>query len=135
MLYPVSIPLNEKVSGLTLNPDGVAVRAGISIRDGRIEAVGEPSGGGIDFGDALLLPGAVDVHVHTRSYAGEGLERCTLAAAAGGVTTIIDMPYDADGPVDSLPAFEAKVAAVHREAVIDVALWATVPPRGPIEEV
>jgi allantoinase len=51
------------------------------------------------------------------------------------VTTIVDMPYDAAGPVDSLAAFEAKVDDVRREAVIDVALWATVPPRGPIEEV
>ena len=60
------------------------------------------SRGALDFGDALLLPGAVDVHVHTRSSAAEGIERCTRAAAAGGVTTIVDMPYDAGGPVDSL---------------------------------
>jgi allantoinase len=118
-----------------LNPDGVPVRAGISIRDGQIEAVGEPFGDGVDFGDALLLPGAVDVHVHTRSYAGEGIERCTLAAAAGGVTTIVDMPYDAAGPIDSLSAFEGKVRDVENEAHVDVALWATVPPRGPIEDV
>jgi allantoinase len=52
------------------------------------------------------------------------------------VTTVVDMPYDdAQGPVDSLRAFEAKVGDVEREAVIDVALWATVPPRGPIDEV
>jgi allantoinase len=135
MLYPSSIPLSEKVSGRILDPDGSPVRAGLSIRDGRIEAVTNGGGGGHDFGDALLLPGAVDVHVHTRSYAGEGIERCTLAAAAGGVTTIVDMPYDAAGPIDSLDAFEEKVRDVEREAIVDVALWATVPPRGPIEEV
>ncbi|HEY2441046.1 MAG TPA: amidohydrolase family protein, partial [Solirubrobacteraceae bacterium] len=90
----------------------------------------------MDYGDALLLPGAVDVHVHTRSYAGEGIERCTRAAAAGGVTTVVDMPYDdAEGPVDSLRAFEAKIADVEHQAVVDVALWATVPPRGPIDDV
>jgi urocanate hydratase len=111
------------------------VRAALTIRDGRIESVGMPSTGGLDFGDALLLPGAVDVHVHTRSYAGEGIESCTRAAAAGGVTTIVDMPYDAGGPIDSLGAFEAKAADVPREALVDVALWATVPPRGRIEEV
>jgi len=97
--------------------------------------VGEPGGGGRDYGDALLLPGAVDVHVHTRSFAQEGIERCTRAAAAGGVTTIVDMPYDAAGPIDSLASFASKSADVEREAHIDVALWATVPPRGPIEEV
>jgi allantoinase len=105
------------------------------VHEGRILSVGEPESGGSDFGDALLLPGAVDVHVHTRSYDGEGIERCTRSAAAGGVTTIVDMPYDAAGPIDSLEAFEAKVGDVEREAHVDVALWATVPPRGPIEEV
>jgi allantoinase len=73
--------------------------------------------------------------VHTRSYADEGIERCTTAAAAGGVTTIVDMPYDAVGTVDTLQAFERKVADVADEAVIDVALWATVPPEGPLDEV
>ena len=110
------------------------MRAGLTIRDGRIEELSEP-GGGLDFGDALLLPGAVDVHVHTRSYDGEGIERCTLAAAAGGVTTIVDMPYDAAGPIDTIDAFEAKIGDVEREAHVDVALWATVPPRGPITDV
>jgi allantoinase len=130
--------VSEKISGRVLGPDGSLHRAGVIIRDGRIVDVGEPGGAhppDRDYGDALLLPGAVDVHVHTRSYAEEGIERCTRAAAAGGVTTIIDMPYDAAGPVDSLAAFEAKVADVEREAVIDVALWATVPPRGPLDEV
>ncbi|MGO9821437.1 MAG: dihydroorotase [Solirubrobacteraceae bacterium] len=110
------------------------MRAGLTIRNGRIEELSAP-GGGLDFGDALLLPGAVDVHVHTRSYDGEGIERCTLAAAAGGVTTIVDMPYDAAGPIDSIDAFEAKIGDVELEAHVDVALWATVPPRGPITDV
>ena len=116
-------------------PDGAAVRAGLTFAAGRIEAVGPPHPRALDFGDALLLPGAVDVHVHTRSSPSEGIERCTRAAAAGGVTTIVDMPYDAEGPIDSLAAFEAKVQDLEREAHVDVALWATVPPRGPIDQV
>jgi allantoinase len=137
-VYPHNISVSEKISGRVLGPDGSPRRAGVSIRDGRIVSIGDPAGDHApdrDYGDALLLPGAVDVHVHTRSYAEEGIERCTRAAAAGGVTTIVDMPYDAGGPVDSLAAFEAKVADVQREAVIDVALWATVAPRGPIDQV
>ena len=111
-------------------------RATLTLRDGRIDTVGAPAAdGGPDFGDALLLPGAVDVHVHTRSAPEEGIEACTRAAAAGGVTTIVDMPYDAQGPVQTPEAFAAKVADVAREAHVDVALWATVPPRGPIEHV
>ncbi|MGA2010490.1 MAG: amidohydrolase family protein [Solirubrobacteraceae bacterium] len=124
-----------KISGSILGPDGTPVRAALVIRDGRIDELAEPGGDGPDFGDALLLPGAVDVHVHTRSSPVEGIERCTRAAAAGGVTTIVDMPYDAGGPVDSPAAFAAKVADVGREAHIDVALWATVPPRGPVSDV
>src|SRR5205085_7230635 len=48
---------------------------------------------------------------------------------------IVDMPYDAAGPIDSLTAFEAKVREIEVEAHVDVALWATVPPRGPIQDV
>ena len=111
-------------------------RAGLTIADGRIVNVGPPEpDAGPDYGEALLLPGAVDVHVHTRSYAEEGIERCTAAAAAGGVTTIVDMPYDAVGTVDCLEAFERKIADVGAEALIDVALWATVAPEGPLDQV
>jgi allantoinase len=130
--------VSETISGLLLAPDGSLRRAGVTVSEGRVVEIGparSASSGPHDHGDALLLPGAVDVHVHTRSYAQEGVERCTRAAAAGGVTTIVDMPYDAAGPVDSLAAFQAKVGDVGREAIIDVALWATVPPRGPIEDV
>ena len=118
-----------------MNADRPPVRAGLALRDGRVEAITQPGGGGLDFGDALLLPGAVDVHVHTRSYEHEGIERCTAAAAAGGVTTIVDMPYDATGPVDTVASFEAKVSRVRDEAHVDVALWATVPPRGSVDQV
>ena len=81
--------MTEKISGRILRPDGTTERVGLTVADGRIADIGRAggSGSGLDFGDALLLPGAVDVHVHTRSYAGEGIERCTRAAAAGGTTT------------------------------------------------
>ena len=107
----------------------------MTIDEGRIAAIGAPERGGLDVGDALILPGGVDVHVHTRSSPDEGIEACTRAAAAGGVTTIVDMPYDHSGPIETPDAFAAKAAAVEREAHVDVALWATVPPRGPIEYV
>jgi allantoinase len=119
----------------------MAPRRGVAtIHDGHITAIGQAGGritgeGVLDFGELLVLPGAVDAHVHTRSAPEEGIEPCTRAAAAGGVTTIIDMPYDAQGPIQTPEAFAAKVADVEREARVDVALWATVPPRGPIEHV
>ena len=85
--------------------------------------------------DALILPGIVDVHVHTKSALEEGIAACTRAAAAGGVTTIVDMPYDADRKILTVADFDQKVAEVEREAHVDVALWATVPPVGSLEPV
>jgi len=84
----------------------------------------------IDAGDALLLPGMVDAHVHSRSHLAEGITASTRAAAAGGVTTIVEMPFDGDGPIDSLERFEAKRELVGAEAVVDVALLGTVAPGG-----
>jgi len=118
-----------------LASDRRPTRGGIRFADGRIAEIGEPAWDALDFGDALLLPGAVDVHVHTHSAPEEGIDACTRAAAAGGVTTIVDMPYDSGGPIDCPEAFATKVDVVQREARVDVALWATVPPRGPIEHV
>lgn len=85
----------------------------------------------LDRSGCLLLPGAIDVHVHTRSTTDEGITRATAAAAAGGVTTIVDMPYDADHPIDSAALLREKATQVEREAVVDVALFATVAPSGP----
>ena len=89
----------------------------------------------LECGDSLILPGVVDVHVHTSSAAEEGIAACTRAAAAGGVTTIVDMPYDHHRMVADPDAFAAKVGEADREALVDVALWATVPPRGPLDHV
>jgi allantoinase len=130
----------ERIAGRFVLPGMAPRRAVATIRDGRIAALARAGAGVagddlLDYGDALVLPGAVDVHVHTRSAPEEGIERCTRAAAAGGVTTVVDMPYDAQGPIQTPEAFAAKVADVGGEAHVDVALWATVPPRGPIEHV
>jgi len=84
----------------------------------------------IDVGEALLLPGMIDAHVHSRSHLAEGITAATRAAAAGGVTTIVEMPFDGDGPIDSVERFEAKRELVAAEAVVDVALLGTVAPGG-----
>lgn len=112
----------------------------VGVADGLIAAVTGPdpalaAARELDCGDALVLPGVVDAHVHTSSAADEGIEACTRSAAAGGVTTVVDMPYDHDRMAADTEVFAAKAADVRREAVIDVALWATVPPRGPLDQV
>jgi allantoinase len=68
----------------------------------------------------------VDAHVHCLSNPREGIEAATRAAAAGGVTTIVEMPYDAGQPVDSAERLAEKAAQVPAEACVDVALLATV---------
>jgi allantoinase len=128
------------VRGRIATPRDEPATGAIGIIDGRIAAVAESDAPmecdtEHDFADSLVFPGLVDVHVHTRSAADEGIEAATRAAAAGGVTTIVDMPFDASGPVDSIDIFSAKVTDVRQQALVDVALWATVPPEGPLDEV
>jgi allantoinase len=133
-------PLELVVRGRLALPGSEPVPGALAVAGGRIAAVGERDAPleaeeELDVGEAVVLPGVVDVHVHTRSAADEGIEAATRAAAAGGVTTIVDMPYDASGPIADADALAAKVADIEREALVDVALWATVPPHGPLEHV
>jgi allantoinase len=133
-------PFNLVIRGRLLLPGQPPARGALAVRDGRVAAIAErsaplPAEQELDFGDALVLPGGVDAHVHTSSAEEEGVERCTRAAAAGGVTTVLDMPYDTGGMVADVDAFGAKVARVEREAHIDVGLWATVTPDGPLDSV
>ena len=128
------------VSGLLVLPDGPPVHGEVRITAGRIDAVVAESGAGpatrtLDAGDAYVLAGAVDAHVHCLSNPGEGIEAATRAAAAGGVTTIVEMPYDAGDPVNNVGTLEAKKKRVADEAVIDVALLATVRPQGGASDV
>ncbi len=110
----------------------------IGVRDGRIAAIADPGSlSGEERIDAqgLIFPGVVDAHVHTRSEPAEGITRATTAAAAGGVTTIVDMPYDDPTPITDVPAFVAKTEAVEREALTDVALWATISKSDGLDEI
>ncbi|MQA02469.1 MAG: amidohydrolase family protein [Streptosporangiales bacterium] len=113
----------------------------VRVRDGRIVAVLDrpsdaPAAERIDVGDAYVLPGVVDPHVHSLSYAGEGIAAATRSAAAGGVTTILEMPFDEGGPIWSVETFTEKRRLVNAEAHVDVGMYATVEPGGEgIEEV
>ncbi len=116
-------------------PDGSVLEAGwLGVTNGVItESSDIPLAGAevVDASGCLILPGFVDAHVHTRSSMDEGITATTRAAAAGGTTTIVDMPFDKPArPVNSRERLEAKVADVDKEAVVDVGLWATFPPDG-----
>src|SRR4029077_3323151 len=126
------------VAGPLSLPDDRLAAGEVGIRDGRIAAIAEE---GLLASETrietkgLVLPGVVDAHVHTRSEPAEGITRATTAAAAGGVTTIVDMPYDDPTPITNVQAFLAKTAAVGREAITDVALWATIAKAGGLDEI
>ncbi|MEP6562363.1 MAG: amidohydrolase family protein, partial [Nakamurella sp.] len=101
----------------------------VGVRDGRIVAI-EPLGNAlvgtqvIELAeDEVLLPGLVDTHVHVNEPGRtqwEGFASATRAAAAGGVTTIIDMPLNSVPPTTTVAALELKRDAARDQAFIDV---------------
>ena len=107
----------------------------VGVRDGKIAAIGrgEPPAtiSTEDFSADLIFPGLIDAQVHAGSIEGvPGLRDATLAAAAGGVTTIVDMPFDNPRPVDNIAALRAKIARIPELAHVDVALYVTAPKGG-----
>ncbi|MFC0599161.1 allantoinase AllB [Streptomyces palmae] len=106
--------------------------ASVAVAGGRITAVlphqAQPPGGArlVDLGDDALLPGLVDTHVHVNDpgrTAWEGFTSATRAAAAGGVTTLIDMPLNSIPPTTTVRALEAKRAVARPQAHVDVGFW------------
>ena len=76
--------------------------------------------------DQVLIPGVVDTHVHVNEPGRtdwEGFASATRAAAAGGVTTIIDMPLNSIPPTTTVEALELKREAAGPQASVDVGFW------------
>ncbi|GII31480.1 allantoinase AllB [Planotetraspora mira] len=122
-----------------VTPDG-EVPAVVTVRAGRIVTVepyvtDAPPGGFaevVDLGpDVVLLPGLVDTHVHVNEPGHsdwEGFASATLAAAAGGITTLVDMPVDSVPATVGVAALTAKRAAATGRCHVDVGFWAGVTP-------
>ena len=117
--------------GNVLTPAGVGAHE-IGILDGVIAAI-EPLGTGLPgvevvelADDETLIPGLVDTHVHVNEPGRtewEGFASATRAAAAGGVTTIIDMPLNSIPPTVTVEALELKRAAARDQVFVDVGFW------------
>jgi allantoinase len=123
-----------------VTPNGIRA-ATVHIRDGTIEAVTRyndlPADENIyDAGESVVMPGLVDTHVHInepgRTY-WEGFETATRAAAAGGVTTLIDMPLNSIPATTTVAALETKRAAAHEKCWVNVGFWGGVVPGNPGE--
>ncbi len=117
--------------GLVVTEGGVH-RADIVVRDGQIAALTSDASpylatadDVIDASGLTILPGGIDPHTHMREPATlprEGFATGTAAAAAGGITTIVEMPQ-ADPPTTDGATFAEKQAGIAAHALIDVALY------------
>ncbi len=128
--------LDLLVRGDLVLKDGVAHDSAVGVKGGKIVGLYAsneiPSARQVIDGRGLLVfPGAVDAHVHSYSVPGvEGFEFSTAAAAAGGVTPFIEMPYDAGTPTTTPEAFQEKIDRVRRQARVDVGLLGTLKKEG-----
>jgi allantoinase len=122
---------------LVIRAQRVITRAGevarcVAVRDGVIVAI-EPLAAGLEGtetidlpDDEVLLPGLVDTHVHVNEPGRtewEGYATATRAAAAGGVTTLLDMPLNSLPPTCTVDALKVKQEAAHGQCHVDVGFW------------
>jgi len=116
-------------------PDGVRPAA-VQIRAGVIEGVFDFDRVPEDFalddaGDAVVMPGVVDTHVHVNEPGRtewEGFRTATRAAAAGGITTIVDMPLNSVPATTTVEALERKRDAASGQCAVEIAFWGGVVP-------
>ena len=122
-------------SSRIVTPDGV--RPGtVVVSDGQIQTILPPgqapaAAHAVEAGDAALLPGVVDTHVHINEPGRtewEGFHTATRAAAAGGVTTLVDMPLNSIPPTTTLEALRVKQEAAANAALVDYGFWGGVVP-------
>ncbi|MET3923689.1 allantoinase AllB [Arthrobacter sp. UYEF20] len=114
-----------------LTTAGIAARE-VGVRDGVIVAI-EPLGNSLTGTEVIelaydetLIPGLVDTHVHVNEPGRtewEGFASATRAAAAGGVTTIIDMPLNSIPPTTNVQALDLKRSVARDQAFVDVGFW------------
>ncbi|PKA53019.1 allantoinase [Apostasia shenzhenica] len=121
-------------SNRIVTPQGV-ISGIVEIKGGRIASVASinrkggvaPAGKHVaDYGDAVVMPGLIDVHAHLDEPGRsewEGFSSGTKAAAAGGITTLIDMPLNSFPSTVSEETLRLKVEAAEEKIYVDVGFW------------
>lgn len=129
-----SHPEIQLFSQRVLLPEGLQP-ATLTLRDGKIAAIAPGLATGAealqDLGQAVIMPGVVDPHVHVNEPGRtewEGFATATRAAAAGGVTTLVDMPLNSDPVTTTAAAFSAKRESAAGQCWMDVGFWGGVIP-------
>ncbi|MGH9712414.1 MAG: allantoinase AllB [Candidatus Acidiferrales bacterium] len=142
------MPTTENPSAILAKPPDLVVRgkrvvtpegeraAAIQIRGGLISAISAfddvPTGASLhEAGESVVMPGLVDTHVHINEPGRtewEGFSTATRAAAAGGVTTLIEMPLNSIPATTSAGAYREKIAAAAGKLWVDVGFWGGVVP-------
>jgi allantoinase len=121
--------LDLRIDAAAAVVDGDVRPAAVGVRDGVIVSLApsEPAAEVVALGpDEVLLPGLVDTHVHIDEPGHsdlEGFASASRAAAAGGVTTLVDMPLDSSPVTTSVAALAAKQAAARASATVQVDFW------------
>lgn len=113
-----------------LTPQGMR-DAGVAIEGEKIAAILEadqipPGSPQLDAGNWVVMPGLVDTHAHINEPGRtewEGFETATRAAAAGGITTLVDMPLNSVPVTTSVEALEAKLRAAAGRIWVDCGFW------------
>jgi allantoinase len=132
--------LRAFLSRRVVTPDAVRPAALLVEADGIVDVVAPdqipPQAELHDFGDAAILPGLVDSHVHINDPGRaewEGFETATRAAAAGGYTLLVDMPLNCLPATTSVAALKAKRAAAQGRCRVDWMAWGGVVADNPLD--
>ena len=136
----MSTPFDRLITGTVVTTDAILRNGYVAVRGETIAAIGAgeppPALHTSDFGDRLILPGLVDGHMHTSSSTGwPGIETASRCAAAGGVTTCCDMPYDVPKPVTDAAILADKIGWVERTSHVDMALYGTITKTGGVDAI
>ena len=114
----------------TMGPAAIHVRGDVIAAVTDFSAV--PSGADVfEAGEMVVMPGLVDTHVHINEPGRtdwEGFETATQAAAAGGVTTLVEMPLNSIPATTTVAAYRQKLAATEGKLWVDVGFWGGVVP-------